>query len=214
MSGKFSCLPFLIASSRRAIRSCCVHHIGKISLLLLICGGYAYANNGDLRSEIVRIDSADPTIKLALHHVFPAQTGVRRPRIVLFAEGSAVPTAGNAAYKIGGLSWMDDLAQHGFDVWSLDYLGTGESSRYPESKTGGPPGRASDCAEQLAEAARYILRKEKVEKLTVIGDSFGSLVAGIFATHTPELLDRLVLVAPVNSCRSAETHAGIPSAQL
>lgn len=78
-----------------------------------------------------------------------------------------------------------------------DYLGTGDSSRYPESKTGGPPGRASDCAEQLAEAARYILKKEKVEKLTVIGDSFGSLVAGIFATRTPELLDKLVLVAPV-----------------
>jgi pimeloyl-ACP methyl ester carboxylesterase len=198
MSGKFYYLLFLIAGSRRVNRSCRLRHIGKgLSILLLICGGYAYANNEDIRSETVRIDSADPELKLALHHEFVAQSGAARRRIVLFAEGSAVPTAGNAAFKIGGLSWMDDLAEHGFDVWSLDYLGTGDSSRYPESKTGGPPGRASDCAEQLAEAARYILKKEKVGKLTVIGDSFGSLVAGIFATHTPELLDRLVLAAPV-----------------
>jgi pimeloyl-ACP methyl ester carboxylesterase len=198
MSRKGFYLPSLIVSLIRAIRLTCSPHIGKgLSALLIICGGYAFANNEPLRTETVRIDSAVPEFKLALHHEFAAQSDNTRKRIVLFAEGSAVPTAGNAAFKIGGLSWMDDLAEHGFDVWSLDYLGTGDSSRYPESKTGGPPGRASDCAEQLAEAARYILKKEKVEKLTVIGDSFGSLVAGIFATRTPELLDKLVLVAPV-----------------
>jgi hypothetical protein len=162
-------------------------------ILLIICSGNAYADNKGIRSELVRIDSAVPEFKLALHHEFVTQSAVALQRIVLFAEGSAVPTSGNAAFKIGGLSWMDDLAEHGFDVWSLDYLGYGDSSRYPDSKTGSPIGRASDCAEQLAEAARYILKKEKAEKLAVIGDSFGTLVAGVFAARSSELLDKLGL---------------------
>jgi pimeloyl-ACP methyl ester carboxylesterase len=91
---------------------------------------------------------------------------------------------------------MDDLAQNGFDVWSLDYLGYGDSSRYPES-TAPHPGGASECAGQLADAARYILRRQSAKNLVVIGDSFGTVVAGIFATRTPELLQKLVLSAPV-----------------
>src|SRR6185369_14967641 len=104
-------------------------------------------------------------------------------QIVLFAEGSAVPTAGNAAFKINGVSWMDSLALSGFDVWSLDYLGYGESSRYRESDLANFRGRASDCANQLARAVRFILAKRQIHKLSIIGDSFGSLVAGVYASR-------------------------------
>ncbi len=157
------------------------------------------ARNAGIRSETVLIDSPVPGLKLALHHEFlTARLSSRRPRIiVLFAEGSAVPTSGNAGFKINGSSWMDNLAVNGFDVWSLDYLGYGESSRYPDSETDIPPGRASDCAAQLERAARFILKRQRAHRLSVIGDSFGSLVAGIFATRTPQLLDKLILFAPL-----------------
>ena len=170
-----------------------------LSIALLMSGELSVARSAVIRGETILIDSPVPGLKLALHHEFPAaRPSSRRPRlIVLFAEGSAVPTSGNAGFKIDGSSWMDDLAGSGFDVWALDYLGYGESDRYPDSTADTPPGRASACASQLESAAPFILSKHRAGKLSVIGDSFGSLVAGIFATRTPQLLDKLVLFAPL-----------------
>jgi pimeloyl-ACP methyl ester carboxylesterase len=149
------------------------------------------------RTEVVKIPSPIPGLEIALHHEFPVGVPERARPVVLFAEGSAVPTAGNAAFKIDGLSWMDDLAQHGYDVWSLDYLGYGASSRYTVPGTDSVAGTASECAKQLERAARYIAQREHVEKLFIIGDSFGTEVAGLFATRAPQLVERLVLFAPV-----------------
>jgi pimeloyl-ACP methyl ester carboxylesterase len=165
-----------------------------------------YAQDPKVRSEVVRIDSSTPGLKLALHHELAiSHQHPRLQNIVLFAEGSAVPTSGNAAFKINGISWMDNLAQHGFDVWSLDYLGYGESGRYAASDV--IPGRASDCASQLEQAARFILKQQRGQKLSVIGDSFGSLVAGLFATRVPELLDKLILFAPVTPVSASKAKA-------
>jgi pimeloyl-ACP methyl ester carboxylesterase len=170
--------------------------VRALLIVVTLCCGCLSALDKNVQSEIVRIDDPITGLKLALHHEFVPATPNPQRRIVLFAEGSAVPTSGNAAYRINGLSWMDDLAEHGYDVWSLDYMGLGDSSRYPDMNAG-PKGTASECAEQLARAARYVLKQRKADKLAVIGDSFGSLVAGVFATKTPELLDQLVLFAPV-----------------
>jgi pimeloyl-ACP methyl ester carboxylesterase len=178
--------------------------------LLLITGStwstQTYATSAEVRSETIRIDSSIPDLKLALHHKFSTVQPARRPKpIVLFAEGSAVPTTGNAGFRIDGLSWMDYLARKGFDVWSLDYLGLGYSSRYPESSTETAPGRASDCAVQLESAARFILKRQRAQKLSIIGDSFGSLVAGILATKTPQLIHKLILFAPLTPTLNAKT---------
>jgi hypothetical protein len=112
-----------------------------LTVAVLLLSGQAYGGTAEFRSETIRIDSSIPGLKLALHHEFSmAQSSRRSKPIVLFAKGSAVPTAGNAGFRIHGLSWMDYLARNGFDVWSLDYLGLGDSSRYPESSTDSRPG--------------------------------------------------------------------------
>jgi pimeloyl-ACP methyl ester carboxylesterase len=149
------------------------------------------------KTETIRIRSPIPGLELALHHEFPIETTGRPRPVVLFAEGNLVPTAGNAAFKIDGMSWMDDLAQHGYDVWSFDYLGYGQSSRYTVPGTDSAAGNAAACAAQLERAARYIIQRQHVAKLFMIGDSFGTEVAGVFATRAPELIERLILFAPV-----------------
>jgi pimeloyl-ACP methyl ester carboxylesterase len=168
------------------------------------------ARKAPIASEIVRIDSPIPGLQLALHHRFQESTSAFSRKIVLFAEGSAVPTSGNAAFKISGVSWMDSLARSGFDVWSLDYLGYGESSRYREIELAGFPGRARDCASQLAHAVRFILARRRVGKLSIIGDSFGSLVAGIYASRSPESVDKLILFAPITPVAQAKPDQALP----
>jgi pimeloyl-ACP methyl ester carboxylesterase len=96
---------------------------------------------------------------------------------------------------------MSDLAESGFDVWALDFAGFGNSSRYPEMDapaTANPPlGRAEECSRQVSLAVRYIRNRQGVKRVSVIGDSGGSLVAGLYATREPEVLDRLVLFGPI-----------------
>jgi hypothetical protein len=98
--------------------------------LIVTFGAHAsvtIAQKAPIASEIIRIDSPIPGLRLALYHRYQKSNILPR-KVVLFAEGSAVPTSGNAAFKIDGISWMDRLAVNGFDVWSLDYLGYGVES--------------------------------------------------------------------------------------
>jgi hypothetical protein len=82
------------------------------SLLLAFIGDSSVraAQNVRIASEIIHIDSPIPGLKLGLHHHFRKSSRPTSRQIVLFAEGSAVPTAGNAGFKINGVSWMDNLA--------------------------------------------------------------------------------------------------------
>jgi len=183
-------------------------------LSILVFGGQVSVDavqNKGIRSEIIRIKSPIPGLQLALHHRFRKSPRSIRQPIVLFAEGSAVPTAGNAAFQINGVSWMDNLAANGFDVWSLDYLGYGESSRYRETDLRNFPGRAKDCASQLANAVTFILAKRGAAKLSIIGDSFGSLVAGVYATRSPKSMEKLILFAPVTPVAEPKPNQALSS---
>jgi len=96
---------------------------------------------------------------------------------------------------------MDDLSDAGFDVWALDFLGYGESDRYPEmsapANANPPPGRATPASLQVSQAVDFICKRLNVSKVSIISHSWGTLVAGVFATREPLRLDRLVLYGPV-----------------
>ena len=53
---------------------------------------------------------------------------------VLFVHGATYGATDTFDYRIGGYSWMDMLAQQGFDVWCLDILGYGQSDRPREMR--------------------------------------------------------------------------------
>jgi alpha-beta hydrolase superfamily lysophospholipase len=68
-------------------------------------------------------------LQLFLRHLPPraAATG-----IVLYVHGATFPSALSVAHRFDGHSWRDALCEAGFHVWGLDFLGYGESDRYPE----------------------------------------------------------------------------------
>src|SRR5438105_1643514 len=75
---------------------------------------------------------------------------------VLIIHGSTLPSGSSAAFRVNGVSWMDDLAARGFDVWALDFVGYGGSDRYAEmaepAAKHAPLGRAPESARQIAAA--------------------------------------------------------------
>ena len=133
--------------------------------------------------------AGDPRLSLLQHG---PDTGPR----VLLVHGTTFPSALAAGYRFDGRSWMDDLAEAGFDVWALDFAGYGESARYPE--TDGPPlGRVPVAAEQLARAVELICQRRGIERLSLVAHSWGSLVAGRYAGNHGDRVERLVLFGAI-----------------
>jgi pimeloyl-ACP methyl ester carboxylesterase len=53
-------------------------------------------------------------------------------RTILFVAGSTYPASTSFDLGLDGLSWMDHLADQGYDVYLVDIRGYGRSSRPPE----------------------------------------------------------------------------------
>ena len=150
----------------------------------------------------------DAGLRIYLRHQSPAaSTPCPRESPVLFVHGATFPSALAAGYRFDGVSWMTDLASRGFDVWALDFLGYGESDRYPEMRepaAANPPlGRAPEAARQIAAAAAFITsrseacRPQDSAKVSLVAHSWGTIAAGRYAAEHPGRVDRLVLFGPV-----------------
>lgn len=122
---------------------------------------------------------------------------------LVYVHGATFPSALSVAYRFAGQSWMDDLQQRGFDVRSFDFAGYGGSDR-PASLSGAasglpPAGRAAESTVQLARVVDHVLRVTGQRRVSLIAHSWGSIVAGRYASLRPERVKRLVLFGPI--CR-------------
>jgi pimeloyl-ACP methyl ester carboxylesterase len=151
--------------------------------------------------ETVHIPGSLAGMRLGMRHAVARGSSAQPKPLLLVLQGAGVPVSGNADYPFGGRSMLGALAESGFDVWAMDYYGFGESDRYPEmAQAAGshpPLGRVDESADQVQAAVAYLLGREHTGKLMLLGDSGGSIVAGLFATRHPELISRLVLFGPM-----------------
>jgi pimeloyl-ACP methyl ester carboxylesterase len=68
-----------------------------------------------------------------------------------------------------------------------------------------PLGRAAQVSSQVSAVVEFICKRQNVPKVSIISHSWGTLVAGVFATQEPARLDRLVLYGPVALRQQANT---------
>jgi pimeloyl-ACP methyl ester carboxylesterase len=169
-------------------------------IAFMALGAFSVASQS--KEEQFRIPVEPFQLKIFLRHLPPAnRRSVKEGRVVLILHGGTLPSGASSAFKFDGHSWMDDLSAGGFDVWALDFLGYGGSDRYQEmsapADANPPPGRAAQASLQVSRAVDFICKRQKVSRLSIISHSWGTLVAGVFATEEPSRLDRLVLYGPV-----------------
>lgn len=150
--------------------------------------------------ETIHIKGSAAGLKLSLRHAWLTTSTIAHRPVVLILHGAGVPVSGNPDFPLGGRSLMTALAETGLDVWALDYYGFGESDRYPEmqdSPDAHPPlGKAEDCADQVDSVVEYLKRDRKIDRIMLIGDSGGSLVAGVYAIRRPSAVSKLILFGP------------------
>jgi pimeloyl-ACP methyl ester carboxylesterase len=155
----------------------------------------------DPRESHFRIPSGVDRLELFLRHLPPSANAGTPPRVVLYVHGGSFPSALSIAHRFDGRSWRDELCARGFHVWGLDFLGFGESDRYPEmdapAEAHGVLSLAETTWRQLERAARWISAHHGAPRISLVAHSWGTIVAGRFAAACPDLVERLVLFGPI-----------------
>jgi pimeloyl-ACP methyl ester carboxylesterase len=171
----------------------------------------------DPREEHFRIPGPHQGLSLFLRFLPAARSEFEPRRAVLYVHGATFPSALSIAHRFDGKSWRDALNEAGFDVWGLDFHGFGHSDRYPDmsrpASESAPLCIAEDAAQQVAAAARFIVEHQRIENLSLIAHSWGSMPAGQFAGQHPALTERLVLFGPIarRGPRRYETPPALPA---
>ncbi|MEQ8346796.1 MAG: alpha/beta fold hydrolase [Sneathiellaceae bacterium] len=116
---------------------------------------------------------------------------------VLCIHGATYPATVTFDYPVEGESWLDLLARQGFDAWCVDLLGYGGSDR-PVAMEEDPTLAAPlvDTAQAAGDAAQvvdFILATRRLQRLCLLGYSWGTAIGGTVAGRVPDRIARLVL---------------------
>ncbi|MBM3558115.1 MAG: alpha/beta hydrolase, partial [Alphaproteobacteria bacterium] len=144
----------------------------------------------------------DPGFTLYLRNKRAAGVARFSPgRTVLMVHGATYPSHVMFDAALDGCSWMDRLAARGFDVWALDLRGYGKSTRPAQMSAppaANPPFCLTDEAKRdVAAALAHIRKTRKLDRVALIGWSWGTVIAGSYAADHPGEIERLVLLAPL-----------------
>jgi pimeloyl-ACP methyl ester carboxylesterase len=121
-------------------------------------------------------------------------------RTLLFVHGSTYPAETSFDLRLDGLSWMDFIAGHGYDVYLVDVRGYGASTRPPEMEQPAhlnmPIVRADTAIRDVGSAVGFILKRRGLEKLNLLGWSWGTTLMAGFTSANNEKVNKLALYAP------------------
>lgn len=176
------------------------------SPLLPVPGPGAGATNcadiAGIATEEFMVPSGDPGIRLYVRNKYPR--GGKKfagERILLYVHGATYPSETAFDLALNGMSWMDYIANRGYDVYLVDVRGYGRSDRPPEMSE--PPGRnrpvvrTGVAVQDLGTAVDFIQKRRGTGKINLMGWSWGTSIAGWYTAQNNDKVNRLVLYAPL-----------------
>ena len=162
----------------------------------------AAAEPPKLVTEEFMVPAKDPGIQLYVRNKHPEGISQYGPeRTLLFVHGSTYPAETAFDLPLDGMSWMDFIARHGFDVYLVDVRGYGRSTR-PKEMDQPPEANEPIVTTEVARrdvgaAVDFILNRRGIAKLDLLGWSWGTAIMGSYAAENPDKVRRLVLYASV-----------------
>ena len=160
------------------------------------------AHAGTIVVEEIMVPAADPGIELYVRNKHAAGVSDFGPdRTLLFVHGATYPAEVMFDLPLGGESWMDFIAGRGFDVYLMDLRGYGRSTRpkeMDEPADANPPIVTTDVAiRDVAAVVDHILSKRGIDRLDLLGWSWGTAIMAGYAQANPAKVSRLALYATV-----------------
>jgi pimeloyl-ACP methyl ester carboxylesterase len=158
-----------------------------------LCSVAAFAAPA-VTTEEAMVPTAAAGVSVYVRNKRPESTTQFGPdRTLLFVHGATYPASTAFDLPLGGTSWMDELAEAGFDVYLVDLPGYGRSTRPADQ--GEPVTTTAEAVGAVDKVADWIRQRRGIEKLDVMGWSWGTAIMATFAQDHPEKVNRLVLYA-------------------
>jgi pimeloyl-ACP methyl ester carboxylesterase len=171
------------------------------SALLLCLEFPANAARQKIAMEEFMISAVDPGIKLYVRNKHPQ--GVKKftgDRIVLLVHGATYPAETTFDLQLNGVSWVEYIVCHGYDVYLVDVRGYGRSTRPSEmdlpADQNAPIVRTETAVRDVGSAVDFILKRRDVSKINLLGWSWGTVIMGLYTSQNSGKVNKLVLYAP------------------
>jgi len=170
--------------------------------LLVSCAASSPRAGVALKTEEFLVPARDPGIELYVRNKAPRALSEFSPqKTVLFVHGATYPSEIVFDLDVGEGSWMEYIAQRGYDVYLLDVRGYGRSTRPPVMSqppdASAPFARAEEVVQDIGAAVDFILQRRGLSQLSLIGWSWGTTTTALYATREPQKVAKLVMHAPV-----------------
>lgn len=161
----------------------------------------AEQGNAIVKEEFL-VQGKDPGVKLFVREKRLANLPkIARENVILFVHGLPSPASIIFDLAVPGYSWLEYVAERGFDAFTVDIRGFGRSTRPPEMKESPdqnlPLVRADQAMRDIDVAVDYIRSKRKVDKVSIIGYSIGASWCALYATLHPEKVNKLVMYGAI-----------------
>lgn len=173
----------------------------SFSLLTGIVAGCTGGNVGQMEQEKYTVNEVMVPIKDQGIEIYVKEKKLKDKNefkgeeVVLFLEPFGVPTAD--AFDVKGYSWMEDLADKGYDTYAMDFRDFGQSTRSAEmskpATENEPLVRFTDAVKDVDAVIEHIKKNRKVDKVNIVGWSWGTVVAMQYAIDHGDKLNKLVL---------------------
>ncbi len=172
-----------------------------IVVLALLAWPFAAAAQTKPALQDYHIDGVDPGVRLFVRQKMAAGTvQFTDDNIVLFIHGATAPSTCDFDLGFKDYSWADWMVERGYVVYMFDKRNYGNSSR--EKAMDEPPAankplsRSYLAVRDIGAVVDHIRAKHEVNKVTLIGWSWGATTAGYYTSLNPEKVRKLVMYAP------------------
>ena len=176
--------------------------IGILSSALFLFMNASFAvDSPKIVMEEFMVPSTDAGIQLYVRNKH--LEGARKfdaEKILLYVHGATYPAETAFDLRLNGLSWMDYIAQRGYDVYLVDLRGYGRSTRPPQmdkpAAENEPIVRTETAVKDVGSAVDFILKRRSVSKINLLGWSWGTSIMGWYTAQNNAKVAKLVLYAP------------------
>ena len=147
------------------------------------------------------IDAVDPGIRLFVRRkMAEGQTSFTDSNVVLFIHGATFSSTPDFDLQYKDYSWADWMVEKGYVVYMFDKRNYGFSSREKAmdelAQDARPVTRSYLAVRDIGAVVDYIRKKHKVNKVNLIGWSWGAMTAGYYTSLNSEKVQKLVMYAP------------------
>ena len=167
----------------------------------------------EIKTETFMIPAADAGIQLHVKNKrLSGQDKFVSEKIVLYVHGATYPSETAFDIDLPGGSWMELLARKGYDVYLVDIRGYGRSTRpaaMNAAPADNPPFATTDEAiKDVSAAVDFILKRRGVQKINLLGWSWGTAIMAGYTANNNEKVNKLALYAPLWNLKAPPPFSG------